>query len=373
MIPIAKPIIPPETYDAVKAVLDSGMIASGNTVQEFMDGFLNVSKIPYGSACSNGTTALDIALRVLDIKAGDEVIVPAFTFIATGNAILYQGATPVFADIDPKTYNIDPQDIRNKITEKTKAIIVVHLFGQAANMPAIMEIAAQHNFRVIEDCAQSHLAQINGQTTGTFGDIGTYSFYPTKNMTTSEGGAVVSKHEALIKRAKIMIDQGQSAKYVHTELGFNYRLTNIAAAIGKVQLKYIEEWTATRRKNAELLNTALADIPWIQTPFVPEGYHHVYHQYVIRLTEDAPVTREELMEELQKEGIGCAIHYPQVMYDQPYYRELGLVGNCPESEKAAAQVLSLPVHPMVSEEEVEYIGQTLRKLKVQSEKRKVTV
>lgn len=362
MIPIAKPIIPEETYDEIKAVLDSGMIACGETVKEFTEGFLQVSHIPYGASCNSGTAALDIALRVLDIKPGDEVILPAFTFIATGNSILYQGAKPVFVDIDPDTYNLDPAEIEKNLTDKTKAILVVHLFGLPANMPEIMEIARKYDLKVIEDCAQSHLADIDCQATGTLGDIGTYSFYPTKNMTTSEGGAVVSINQNLIEKSKIMIDQGQSAKYIHTELGFNYRMTNIAAAIGKVQLKYIAEWTHQRVQNAQKLNELLMDIPWIKTPHVPEGYTHVYHQYVIRLTDDAPMTRDELIEELKKEGIGSAIHYPSVLYDQPFYRDQGLVGECPVSEKAAGQVLSLPVHPMVSDDNLEQIGKVFSEI-----------
>jgi len=358
-IPIANPIIPKETIDNIQEVLETGMIASGKYVNEFINNFLEISQLPYGVACNSGTAALHTALLALDIKPEDEIITTPFTFIASSSSIIMCGAKPIFCDINPDTFNIDPQQIEKLITPKTKAILVVHLFGLASDMPQIMKIAEKYNLKVIEDCAQAHLAKIHfsdkSKTVGSFGDVGTYSFYPTKNMTTSEGGTVVSKHADIINQSKVFIDQGQSDKYLHTAIGYNYRLTNISAAIGLTQLKYIQEWTLRRQNNAKKLTKLIKqDIPWLTTPNTPENYEHVFHQYVLKVNQNSQFTRNEIVNKLREKGIGSAIHYPDVIYNQPIFKDFNVNKDCPIAENTATKVFSIPVHPQVTEADIDF-------------------
>ena len=250
MIPIAKPLIEEEEINAVIEVLKSGMLAHGKEVEAFEREFADYLGIKHSIAVANGTTALDVALKSLKIGPGDEVITTPFTFIASSNSILFQGAKPVFADIDPKTFNLDPNDVLEKINKKTRAIVVVHLYGQPADMKAFKEIAEDYNLYLIEDCAQAHGAEFEEQKVGTFGDIATFSFYPTKNMTTGEGGIVLTNDDELARRADLIRNHGQRKKYLHEELGYNLRMTNIAAAIGRVQLRKLDEWNSKRIENA---------------------------------------------------------------------------------------------------------------------------
>lgn len=362
MIPIAKPLIGEEEINAVVDVLKSGMLASGKEVEAFEKEFADYLGAKHGIAVINGTAALDVALKALKIKSGDEVITTPFTFIASVNSILFQGARPVFADIDPKTYNLDPNDVLEKINEKTKAIVVVHLYGQPADMKAFKEIAEDHGLYLIEDCAQAHGAEFEGQKVGTFGDIAAFSFYPTKNITTGEGGMVVTSDEELAKRAKLIRNHGQAEKYLHVELGYNLRMTNIAAAIGRVQLKKLDKWNERRIENAKALTEGIREIDGLIPPYVDKRVKHVFHQYVIKV-EDFPVERNELMEKLRERGIGTAVHYPIPVHHQPFYQKLGYPKDCcPNSIEAAKKVLSLPVHPAVGREEIAYITRTLKEI-----------
>jgi len=362
MIPVARPNVGKEEIEAVEEVLKSGMIAMGEKVFEFERQFAEYSETKYGIGVCNGTIALDLALQSLKIRDSDEVITTPFTFIASVNSIVFQRAKPVFADIDEKTFNIDPEEIKEKITDKTKAIMVVQLYGQPADMKSIMEIAEDYKLKVIEDCAQAHGATYKNKKVGGFGDASIFSFYPTKNMTTSEGGIVLTNDDETAHRAKLIRDQGQSEKYLHTIVGTNFRMTNIQGAIGLEQLKKLENWNEIRNKNASKLSSNLKNIKGITVPYVDENVtKHVWHQYVIKIEDDFNMTREELQTFLKDKGIGNAIHYPIPVHHQPLYKEMGYSSEiCPKSIDASKKVLSLPVHPLVTEKDLDYIIQVFR-------------
>lgn len=351
-VPIAKPIIGEEEIENVVEVLKSGMIAQGPKVMEFEEKFANWIGAKYGIATNSGTSALHVALLACGIGEGDEVITTPFTFIASGNAIVYTGATPVFADIDLDTYTIDPDSIENLITDKTKAILPVQLYGQAADMDEIREIAEKHDLKIIEDAAQAHGAEYNGEKVGTFGDMACFSFYPTKNMTTSEGGMITTNDEELAKKAQMFRAHGASERYHHDEIGYNFRMTDIAAAIGLAQLNVIDEFNNKRISNANYLNEQLKDVEGIVTPKSPDNYKHVYHQYTIRVEKG---NRDDWVEFLTNKGIGTGIHYPIPLYNQPIYKKLGIEGDCPLAEKAADNVISLPVHPSLTKEDLDLV------------------
>lgn len=349
MIPIAKPLLGKEEIDAVTKVLSSGMIAQGPKVEEFELAFSEYIGCEYAAAVNSGTAALHIALLAHGIGKEDEVITSPFTFIATANSILYTGAKPVFADIEPDTYNIDPEKIQEKITSKTKAIMPVHLYGHSADMKAIMEIAEDRKLVVIEDACQSHGAECLGKKAGNFG-AGAFSFYPTKNMTTSEGGMITTNEKDIAEKAKMIRAHGSKVRYLHEMLGFNLRMTDIAAAIGLVQLEKLAGFTDTRQKNAAMLSAGLKGISGIVPAVTKPGYTHVFHQYTIRAKK-----RDELADFLKEKGIGTGVHYPIPIHKQPYYMELGYGDSLPISEKAAEEVLSLPVHPALSGDDVQKI------------------
>lgn len=351
-VPIAKPIIGEEEIENVVEVLKSGMIAQGPKVMEFEEKFANWIGAKYGIATNSGTSALHVALLACGIGEGDEVITTPFTFIASGNAIVYTGATPVFADINLDTYTIDPDKIEDLITDKTKAILPVQLYGQAADMDKIREIAEKHDLKIIEDAAQAHGAEYNGEKVGTLGDMACFSFYPTKNMTTSEGGMITTDDEELAKKAQMFRAHGASERYHHDEIGYNFRMTDIAAAIGLAQLKVIDEFNDKRISNADYLNEQLKDIEGIVTPKSPDNYKHVYHQYTVRVEKG---NRDDWVEFLTNKGIGTGIHYPIPLYNQPIYKKLGIEGDCPLAEKAADNVISLPVHPSLTKEDLDLV------------------
>ena len=362
-IPIAKPLIGDEEINAVIDVLKSGMLAHGKEVEAFEKEFADYLGAKHGIAVANGTAALDVALKALKIGPGDEVITTPFTFIASATSILFQGARPVFADIDPETYNLDPNEVLEKITDKTRAILVVHLYGQPANMKVFTEIAEDYNLYLIEDCAQAHGAMFEGRKVGTFGHIAAFSFYPTKNITTGEGGMVVTNDDELARRAKLIRSHGQAEKYYHVELGYNLRMTNIAGALGRVQLRKLDEWNRIRNENAERLSEGIRKINGLTPPYVDPRVYHVFHQYVIHVDDDFQMSRDELMIKLRERGIGTAVHYPMPVHWQPLFQKLGYEKDCcPKAIEASKRVLSLPVHPAVSEEDIEYILETLDEL-----------
>ena len=360
-IPVAKPIISHEEVAAVSEVLMSGMIASGPKVTAFEREFAGLCRASHAVAVSNGTTALHAALLAAGIKPGDEVIVPAFTFFATASSVSMCGAKPVFADIDEKTFNIDPESVSNLVTEKTKAVIGVHLFGQPFDVNAVNEVCSARNLTLIEDAAQAHGALYHGEPVGGLGDYACFSFYATKNLITGEGGMVTTSDKAAMERLRIIINHGQSEKYLHTQLGYNYRMTDINAAIGLVQLKKLEKFNTRRRKNAQYLSSHIKN-KGLVTPHVADGIQHVFHQYVLRITGDFPMKRQEFMDFLKGKGIGSAIHYPIPLHHQPYYGSAKGDDPCPIATKAAAEVLSLPVHPSIDSKELAYIADTISKV-----------
>lgn len=358
-IPIAKPITTDEEFKAIEEVLKSGMLSQGKAVSQFEAEFSDHIGVKNSIAVGNGTIALDMALKALDIKEGDEVITTPFTFIATANAVLYQRAKPVFADVDEKTFNINADEVLKKITGKTKAIIGVHLFGHPFDIKAMQEICEDHSLLLIEDCAQAHGAEYNGKKVGGFG-TGCFSFYPTKNITTGEGGIITTNDNNSADLWKLLRNHGQSSKYFHTILGYNYRMTDIQAAIGIVQLGKLDEFNKKRILNAEYLNKNIK-IDGLTIPYKENNVKHVYHQYVIKTDSDL-INREILVKYLTDNGIGCAIHYPLPIHKQPLYRDLGYTDenvNCPVAAKLADEVLSLPVHPSLTGEDLDYMVEVI--------------
>ena len=345
MIPVAKPILSGDELDEIRAVLESGILAQGETVARFEDRFAEYVGTDYGVAVSNGTTGLHAALAALGVGEGDEVITTPFSFIATATSVLMQRARPVFCDIDPETYNIDPDGIKNAITERTKAIIVVHLYGLPCDMDPIMEIAEERDILVIEDACQAHGAEYHGRRAGSIGDAGVFSFYPTKNMTTGEGGMITTSDQKVAERARMIRNHGQSERYVHPVLGYNYRMTNLAAAIGLSQLRMIDHFNEKRRENARYYDENLN----LKAPIVPDGCKHVYHQYTIQVEDRDAFTRH-----LEKEGVGYGVHYPVPIHRQPLMKE-HFGQSFPRTEEASRRVVSIPVHPGLSIEEREQV------------------
>jgi perosamine synthetase len=346
MIPIAKPMIGEEEKQAVMEVLDSGVLAQGPRVAAFEAAFAEMVGVKYAIATSSGTTALHVALLASGIGAGDEVITTPFSFIASANSILYTGARPVFVDIDPKTFDVDPGRIKGAITKQTKAILPVHLFGLPADMDPIMVLADTYGLAVVEDACQSHGAEYKGKRVGSFG-IGCFSLYPTKNITSAEGGMITTDDVGVAEKCRVIRQHGMRRRYYHDELGFNFRMTDIHAAIGLAQLQKLEQFNQARIANAQYLS---AHLRGVITPEVPTGNRHVFHQYTIRIVDGR---RDALLEHLKECGVGTGVYYPIPIHQQTFYtQELGYSLHLPESECAAAEVLSLPVHPALSQDDL---------------------
>ncbi len=351
-IPVAKPIITRQDIRAVVRVMKSGGLAQGPEVAAFEKEFSSFVQDRDCVAVNSGTSALHLALLSLGIGEGDEVIVPSFTFAATANSVALTGATPVFVDIDPRTYNIDPTLIEAAITKRTKAIQVVHLYGLPADMPTISAIAKKHKLLIVEDAAQAHLADINGQPVGTFGDAAIFSFYPTKNMTSGEGGMIVLGSPAQARVCKLLRNQGMEQRYQNEVIGFNLRMTDIHASIGRSQLKKIQAWTRTRQANAAYLNQRITEVI---TPCIPDGYSHVFHQYTVRIN----AKRELFSSKLTELGIGNSVYYPTQVHKLPSFNlDLSLK----HTEEATQQVLSLPVHPSLSKKNLNQIADAVNRV-----------
>ncbi|WP_420113862.1 DegT/DnrJ/EryC1/StrS family aminotransferase [Pseudactinotalea sp.] len=350
MIPPAKPIIGDDERAAVDRVMRSGMIAQGSEVAAFETEF--AEQLVAGRTCvavNSGTSGLHLGLLAAGIGPGDEVIVPSFTFAATGNAVALTGATPVFADIDPVTFCLDPASVAASVSERTTAVMPVHLYGHPADMAGLGEVAAQHGLRIFEDAAQAHGATLAGRPVGSFGDFGMFSLYPTKNMTSGEGGMVACATEEIARAVRLLRNQGMEKQYANELVGFNARMTDIHAAIGRVQLGKVGGWTTDRQRNAAFLDSHLEGVV---VPAVLEGATHVYHQYTIRV----PADRDGFVAALRAEhGVGSGVYYPIPNHRldslAPYAPGLDL----PETERAAREVVSLPVHPSLTQEDLERI------------------
>lgn len=347
-----------EIEKEVTEVLASGSYILGKHNKAFQTEFAQYVGSKYSVGLNSGTDALHLALRALNIGRGDEVITTAFTFVATASAIGLAGATPVFVDINKDTFNIDPDKIEAAITPKTKAIIPVHLYGQAAEMDKIMDIAKRHNLRVVEDCCQAIGAEYKGQKVGTFGDFGCFSFYPTKNLGgMGDGGMITCNDENLYNRIIALRNHGGAIRYYHDELGVNSRLDEIQAAILRVKLNYIDEWNKQRKTNAYRYNQMFAKYPEIATPKEAENANCVYHQYTIKIEN-----RDEVHKLLQENGIGAMIYYPVPLHLQKLHKELGYKeGDLPYTEEDTKLVMSLPMFPELTEEEQQTVVDTVVK------------
>ncbi|EWS80767.1 aminotransferase DegT [Brachybacterium phenoliresistens] len=347
MIPAARPLIGQEERDAVDRVLASGMVAQGPEVAAFEQEFS--AQLAGGRECvavNSGTSGQHLGLLAAGLKPGDEVIVPSFTFAATANAVAVCGAVPVFVDVDPDTFCIDPAAIEAAVTERTVGIQPVHLYGHPAPMDAIVDIAQRHGLWVAEDAAQAHGATWDGAQVGTFGTFGMFSLYPTKNMTSGEGGMVSCDGPEIARQMRLLRNQGMEKQYANEIAGFNNRMTDIHAAIGRVQLTKLPAWTARRQELAAHFD---AHLEGVTTPVVREQATHVYHQYTIRIEGASAAERDAFATALREEHqVGCGVYYPTPVHRLPSY---GLELDLPVTEMLAREVLSLPVHPSVSDED----------------------
>ncbi|MDR6866306.1 dTDP-4-amino-4,6-dideoxygalactose transaminase [Microbacterium resistens] len=349
-IPPAKPIIGDEEREAVDRVLRSGMMAQGPEVaafeQEFSAHF--VQGLP-SVAVNSGTAGLHLGLLAAGVGPGDEVIVPSFTFAATGNSVALTGATPVFVDIEPETFSLDPAAVAAAITPRTKGVLPVHLYGHPARMRELVQLTADRGIALYEDAAQAHGAALDGRPVGTFGEIAMFSLYPTKNMTSGEGGMVTVANAELARMVKLLRNQGMERQYENEVIGFNARMTDIHAAIGRVQLTKVDAWTKTRQRNAAFLD---ANLRGVIVPPVADGAEHVYHQYTIRVTED----RDGFVAALKAEhNVGAGVYYPIPNHRLPSLAHFAPGLDLPETERAAREVVSLPVHPSLSQDDLERI------------------
>lgn len=341
---------------AITGVLDSSQFVLGNEVAAFEEEFAEYCGAKYSICVNSGTSALHLALLAASIKPDDEVITVPFTFVASVAAILYTGARPVFVDVDPESYTMDVNQIERVITDRTKAILPVHFYGQMADMDPILDIARRHNLRVIEDAAQAHGAEYKGQRSGSMGDVGCFSFYPGKNLGAyGEGGAVVTNNSDYADTIRMLRDWGQESKYHHNLQGYNYRMDGIQGAILRVKLEHLEKWTEARRTHAKNYNQLLADCG-IQTPEEMSYARHVYHIYAICCSQ-----RDALQQALLKEEIQTGIHYPIPVHMQKAYVNLGYQhGDFPHTEQLASSELSLPMYAELSDRQVETVATAVK-------------
>jgi len=350
LIPIAKPFIGAREQLAVARVLRSGNLAQGPEVAKFEEEFSVriVEGIPV-VAVNSGTSGLHLAMVARGVTQGDEIIVPSFTFAATPNSVVLAGARPIFCDIDPFSFTLDVDKLSDVLSPKTKGIMPVHLFGHPADMERLAKFASAKGLFVIEDAAQAHGAKVGTQNVGTFGDMSIFSNYPTKNMTSGEGGMVACRNREEASRLKLLRNQGMEVRYQNEIVGYNNRMTDIHAAIGRVQLTRLEKWNKKRRSNARYLSDQIENVI---TPTESEGFTHVYHQYTIRVPEDRDGFAKALLERFK---VGCGVYYPTPTHKLPSLRNFSPIGDLPETDKAAAEVLSLPVHPGLSQRDLDTI------------------
>jgi dTDP-4-amino-4,6-dideoxygalactose transaminase len=356
-----------ELLAAINDVIDRGAFAGGPIVAQFETEFAAFCTTPHAVGVGNGTDALWLALLGYGVGPGDEVITVPNTFIATAEAITYCGATPVFVDVDPVTHTMDPALIERAITPRTRAIIPVHLYGQTADMDPIMEIAARHNLRVIEDACQAHGAEYKGRRAGSIGNAGCFSFYPGKNLgALGEAGAVVTHDAALAAKIKVLRDHGQESKYNHSVIGWNARMDGIQGAALRIKLKRLDRGNALRRAHAVLYGELLAGVEDLVLPTVATYGVHVFHLYVVQVEK-----RDRLLQALGERGISCGIHYPKPVHLQKAYRHLGLgSGSFPIAESLAGRLLSLPMFPELAQAQIEAVARELRALLLAADQRK---
>jgi dTDP-4-amino-4,6-dideoxygalactose transaminase len=351
MIEMANPSLGDEEIQAVTEVLRSGVLAQGPKVADFESAFAAYIGAKHAIAVNNGTAALHAALLAAGVGAGDEVITTPFSFIATANAILFCNAKPVFVDIDDMTFNINPSLLREAISRRTKAVVIVHLYGQPCDMQEIVQICDEHNLTLVEDACQAHGAEYRGRKVGSFG-TGCFSFYATKNITTGEGGIITTNSSDVAQKARMIRSHGQKERYLHQTLGYNYRMTDISAAFGIRQLSRLDQLNSKRDSNAAFLAGQIANIEGLTLPTVGPDRKHVFHQFTVRVTSGFGMSRDDLAATLKQKGIMTGIHYPIPIHRQPFYQDLGYDVHMPVSERAAREVLSLPVHPGLSDQDL---------------------
>jgi dTDP-4-amino-4,6-dideoxygalactose transaminase len=362
VIPLVRPFNSPEIERSVLEVLRSGRIASGPVVEDFERKMASYLGVKHVVAANTGTAALHLAFLACGIGSGAEVVTTPFSFFASTSVILQTGAKPIFADINPSTYNISPANVKKSITERTRAIEPVHLYGQPCEMDELLETASEHDLYVIEDAAQAIGAEYKGRKAGSLGDVGCFSTYVSKNLHTGEGGFLATDNEEIAEKARVLGSHGQIGKYNHVMLGFNYRMNEIEAAIGREQIPLLDGFNETRRKNASLLRDELKGVQGIVTPTEIPDVKHVYHQFTVRVTKPGGrETRDSIVAALRGEGIEADVHYPTIIPLQPVSR--GKVayaeGQCSEAELAAQTVISLPISPVVSSADLEREARTL--------------
>lgn len=357
-IPLAKPVFNKEMEKAAVNALLNERFVLGESVFKFEEEFARYCGVNYGVSTSSGTAALHLALVALGVKRGHLVVTSPASFVATANVVVHAGATPIFADIELQTYNLDFEELRQKVTSKTKAVIPVHLYGFPSDMDAIVETARRHGICVIEDACQAHGAVYKGRKAGSLGDVACFSFYSSKNLTVAgDGGVLVTDDEKVAEKVAKMRDCGRVSKYVHDMIGYTSRLNTVNAAIGRVQLKHLDEWNEKRRKNAALYDRLLSDLDEVVLP--PSGgseVEPVYHLYVIRLKH-----RDKLKKWLEENGVGCGIHYVLPIHLQPIYKELYEFhgGEYPKSERLCRTCLSIPMHPFLIMDEIKYVSEKI--------------
>jgi dTDP-4-amino-4,6-dideoxygalactose transaminase len=341
---------------AMRRVIERTAFIQGPEVVQFEQAFAQYVGAKKAVGVASGTAALQLALLACGIGPGDEVITTAFTFVATAETVSHTGAKPVFADIDPRTYNLEPNRVEAALTPRTRAIIPVHLYGQPAEMDALLDIAKRHDLWLIEDAAQAHGAAYRGRRCGSLGHLACFSFYPAKNLGAyGDGGAVTGNDEDLLAKVCKLRDHGRTSKYQHDELGYGERLDALQAAVLGVKLSYLDEWNEARRRNAELYTKLLEDSE-VVTPVEASDIHHVYHLFVVRTPR-----RDALVAHLQAHGIEVGIHYPLPLHRQPVYLKLGYANAVlPEAERAASEVLSLPMYPELTMEQVGYVVERVK-------------
>lgn len=356
MIGIAHPEIAQEEIDAVNAVLKSGILAQGPVVAELESQFAKYCDTDYSSALNSGTAAIHCALYAAGVGEGDEVITTPFSFIASINPILMLGAKPVLVDIEPDSFCIDTTKIEAAITDKTKAIVPVHVYGQPADMDEINAIASKHNIVVVEDACQAVGAEYGGRKTGSLGDIGCFSLYATKNIMCGEGGMLTTSSQAYDAKTKQFRQHGMVAPYMYDDTGYNYRTTDLLASIAVEQLKKVDRFSDARRSNAQKITDGLAGVDGLVLPTVKPNRTHVYHQYTVRITDECGVSRDDFVDKMREMGVGVGVYYPKALHSYPHIQKLGYtIGDFPVAEKVASEVVSLPVHPGLSDEDIDAI------------------
>ncbi len=359
-ISIAQPSIGRRELEAARRVLESGQLRAGPVTEKFEREFARLAGARFAVAVNSGTSALFLAASVL-VGPGEEVIVPDFTFVATASMVLAAGARPVFADVDPRTFTLDPSDAERRITPRTRAMIPVHLYGRPAAMAPLLRLARKYRLKIIWDAAQAHGAKYQGRDVGSFPDVVCYSFYPTKNMTTGEGGMLVTSNARLARELRLMRSHGESGRYRHVRLGYNFRMTDLASALGLEQLWRLEITNRRRRQNAAALCRGLQGTRGIELPEEDPSVQHVYNSFTVRLdTSVLGMSRDEFRRRLAERGIETAVHYPRPLSRQPLFHGSG--SDCPVSKQLARAVLSLPVHPALSRADLERIIRAVREV-----------